>query len=389
MNSRKLTPINFATRILTGTVLFSLSLSAPLFAAGVEGVELTGRIKNEDTITPVQSDMAMAVSMAGTEAWLSFCEDGEREALMEQYNELENQAAMRLAEVGTPVTYSQLDDVRDRLNEQLDALEGKCDEVEPGAQYQNFKITYAYCRMLMDQNPNLLDIQVPAGGDGQMLAIGGNEGIRVNLKQAIATTEEKATGKGWSTNIQWTSGPGTSKEIAGYSASQYSFNYHSGMGEGEGLAGMASMMAAAGGADMAQYMQGAQSGNMMEMMAGMISTTNEGSGFFSQSAPGIDIVQSFYNNFATNVDTGTGFSTFFSGQLENLVLMLAKGMPLEMNQTVSSKVMGRIVASGRSLMEVFDVHTVALPSDWCTRDFTPAGVTITDVDEQIEQVLSQ
>jgi hypothetical protein len=161
------------------------------------------------------------------------------------------------------------------------------------------------------------------------------------------------------------------------------------MGEGEGLAGMASMMAAAGGADMAQYMQGAQSGNVMEMMAGMISTSNEGTGYFSQSAPGVDVVQSFYNNFATNVDTGTGFSSFISGQLENLVLMLAKGMPLEMNQTVSSKVMGRTVASGKTLMEVFKVKTVTLPSDWCTRDFTPAGVTITDIDEQIEQALSQ
>jgi hypothetical protein len=141
----------------------------------------------------------------------------------------------------------------------------------------------------------------------------------------------------------------------------------------------------------AEYLQQNQNtgeGQASAMMAGMVSTKNQGWGYFSQDVPGIDIVQGFYENFADRVAPSGDLESFFGGMIMSIVGMLEKGVPLELNSKVESKVMGRTMMSGESTSEILAVRLVSLPSDWCTREFVGPDVPIKDLDEEISQALS-
>jgi hypothetical protein len=123
------------------------------------------------------------------------------------------------------------------------------------------------------------------------------------------------------------------------------------------------------------------------MLSGMVSNKVTGWGYFSTAVPGIDIVQSFYRNFAESVSPGGELSSFFGGMLNSSVALLEKGIPLEMHTALETKVLGKTVISGESMSGIYDVKLVNLPDDWCSRSFIDES-NLTDIDAQLQQALS-
>jgi hypothetical protein len=151
---------------------------------------------------------------------------------------------------------------------------------------------------------------------------------------------------------------GSGGSVAGYPTTKYQFSYSGGLGGAAAAPG-----------------------------AGMVSTASSGFSWVSDKVDGIDIVQDFYQTFTREIDSTQGSGSFMSGLISNLVVMLDKGVPLKMDQTVESKVAGMSMASGRTAMEVYQVKRVSLPKDWCEQNFLPPGMPITDGNEQINQAM--
>jgi hypothetical protein len=158
-------------------------------------------------------------------------------------------------------------------------------------------------------------------------------------------------------DINWV-GPADSKQIAGHSASRWDFDYETGLGGGA-MAGLESMG-----------------------MNTTMSTT--GQGYFSSSVPGMDTVQAFFANFASQIDTGQSASSMFGGMLKTMVQMLEKGVPLEMETTVSSNMRGSGGMSMRSAFKATGVQKVTLADDMCSRNLVPDYFAVTDMNEQLE-----
>ena len=88
----------------------------------------------------------------------------------------------------------------------------------------------------------------------------------------------------------------------------------------------------------------------------MVSVDNRGSAWVSDEVAGIDIVRSFYQNFATQIAAGQGEGSFYGGMMRNMVGMLQHGMPLYTKQTTQSRVAGKAMGSGR--------RSTVEPADW-------------------------
>lgn len=237
------------------------------------------------------------------------------------------------------------------------AMNNLCDSDDPFTTAP-FKITYAQCRMTMDSAGQMLDIVIPPGGtEGRMdvADFGTGEAMRINLQRDLAETAA-VIGSGWSNTVEMIP-LGSGGSVAGYPTTKYQFSYSGGLGGG------------------------------IVPGAGMVTTTSSGQSWVSDQVDGIDIVQDFYRTFTSEIDASQGSGSFMSGLISNLVVMLEKGMPMKMEQTVESKVAGMTMVSGKSAMEVYKVKRVTLPDDWCGQDFIPAGMPVQDVNEQINQAM--
>jgi hypothetical protein len=280
----------------------------------------------------------------------------------------------------------------------LDGLEEACaDEPNPKDKKTFGNITYSHCRMLMDMaaTNELLDIKIPeGGGDGTMLAVSGGEAVSVNLTARLEELASNQTGigMGWSSGVAWSGGGQSSNDIIGYPTVPWTYEYTMGGGTGAGSSLALSQSADQGNLSAQQYIQqggGTPAGaSPLSMISGMVSVTNQGSGDFSTAVPGIDIVQSFYTNFANRVAPQGNLGSMFGGMIMNMVALLEKGIPLRMTSTVSSKILGATQVSGQSDHRVYSVELVELPPEWCVLDFTPEGVEVQDIDAQIEQAMA-
>ena len=381
-NCRRFTPLGL---LLTCVAV----LGAQNAFAQLQGVEFTGwgtEMSGQGAINPTQQAL--------TDAFNDYCESNgeDREALEQDLFRLELEARTRLGEEGMGVATDYMPEAQEQVDELLDRLDEECEDDDEGWVFSNFKITYAHCRMLMDSDSDLLDIKIPdSGADGHMLVVSGGEGMRINLTRSMQQVAQHATGQGWSSGIQWQSGPGQTKEIIGYEATSHQYEYTMGIGTGYGAGLSSSQQAAQGGMSTQEYLQqnqGAGQDQASALIAGMVSTKNQGWGYFSQEVPGVDIVQEFYENFANRVAPSGELDSFFGGMIMAMVGMLEKGIPLELNFKVESKVMGRTTVSSESTSDILNARLVSLPSDWCTREFVGPDVPIRDMDEEINQALS-
>lgn len=270
-------------------------------------------------------------------------------------------------EAGSPITFDKLEslpgaptraDLADDLGTVRDEV---CNLEEKPPEVQPFVITYAYCRMAMVTPGQVMDIHLPPEtGTGKMTAADYREGeaMQVTLQRSFDAAAAVA-GSGWSSQVNMTS-PTSGGSRIGYPTTRYAFEYSGGLG-----------------------------GGGMVPFADMVSTETSGTVWVSDAVPGLEIVRSFYENLTAEVSPDQGGMSFFSGLVNNLVGMLRNGLPLEIDQTVSSSVMGRTSISGRSHSIVTGVRVIDFRPEWCSESLIADDIEVRDIDQEMSAAMSQ
>ena len=270
---------------------------------------------------------------------------------------------------------SLMNQVADRLEERLAgggispsdrqrAIDAAVDELCQGDESFNvdaYAMTYAECRMTMDTASILTDIHLPpdeASASMTMSDFYSEESTRVSLDRNLNAATGVAV---WAGNLNWT-GPGESKEIAGYPTTRWDFQYETGMDLGGG----------------------GESGGALAALGLNATISTTGHGYYSTTVPGMNIVNAFFDRFTSQVQASEGGSSMFEGMLNTMVEMIRKGMPLEMDQTITSNMMGGGRGGMRSVIKASGVQTVSLIDDFCTRSLVPDHFTVTDMSGQLE-----
>ena len=234
-----------------------------------------------------------------------------------------------------------------------------CDNPPPTTTTQPFIITYAYCRMAMRTPTHAMDIHIPVGRDGTMSMADHltEEVVRMTMRQNFDATT--ALLGGWGDTIQM-DGPGEAASHIGYPTRKYNFEYSGGFGNGPaGIPGITNT----------------------------IKVKNSGTGWFSAQVPGIDIIRLFYQRMSTDVTPEGSAMSLFGGLINNLVGMLRKGVPLVMDQTTSSSVMGKTMVSGRTQHYITSIKLIDFKPQWCEQTLMPPGYAVTDVDAQLAEAM--
>jgi hypothetical protein len=239
-----------------------------------------------------------------------------------------------------------------------------------------FTVTYAHCRMAMDTLPHSMDIHLPPGlaeGTMSMADHGKREITQLTLKRNIdAVSEFVGTGWGGTINMAATQRSGSH---VGFSTREYRFEQTGGLGV-PGLGATTEADVYSGGVTSPQAL-----GNL-------ISVKNEGTAWIADCVPGINIVKTFYENLSREVQPEQGATSFIAGLINSTVAMLEKGLPLESETTISSRLAGvtKITGSSHTIITGFDV--VPLPPQWCADSLMPEGYAVTDIDQQVAEVMS-
>lgn len=228
-----------------------------------------------------------------------------------------------------------------------------------------FSITYAHCRMAMETLPHSMDIHLPPGlGEGTMSMADHDkrEIVQLTLKRNIEAVADYATGAGWSDGMRITATQRGGSH-AGFSTREYNFESTGGLGNT------------------------AQGGGDASGLAGLVSVKTEGTAWLASCVPGIDIVRTFYEKLTREMEPDGESMSFFGGLIKNSVSMLEKGMPMEAETTISSRLMGVTKISGTSRSVVTGFNVIPLPPQWCEASLMPAGYAVTDIDQQVADVL--
>lgn len=250
-------------------------------------------------------------------------------------------------------------------NQMRGARDAICPVEESSGSDTWFSITYAHCRMAMETLPHSMDIHLPPGlGEGTMSIAdhGEREVMKLTLKRNIEAVADYATGAGWSDGIRMTPTQRGGTH-AGFSTREYNFESTGGLGNT------------------------AQGGGDASGLAGLVSVKSEGTAWLASCVPGIDIVRAFYDKLTREMEPDGESMSFFGGMIQNIVGMLEKGLPMEAETTTSSRVMGVTKVSGTSRSVVTGFDIIPLPPQWCEASLMPAEYAVTDIDQQVAEVL--
>jgi hypothetical protein len=242
--------------------------------------------------------------------------------------------------------------------------EALCDESD-GSYFNHFTITYAYCRMTMDTPTHSMDIHMPPSSAAalmQAVDYSTEEAMQIDLARDMQGTLP-VTGVGWSSGIAM-SPTGDSKEIIGHTTDHYIYQYQAGMG-------------------------GAGTAPGMDIIASSISVQNSGTAWVAPSIEGDSIPRRFYWNLATQVQPAEGMAGYFSGLIMNIVGLLQHGLPLEVESTVASRIAGASVMKADSKSVITSYDLVPMPAGWCARSIVPPNFEVTNVSEQLDEMMAQ
>ncbi|MDH5346118.1 MAG: peptidoglycan-binding protein, partial [Gammaproteobacteria bacterium] len=276
-----------------------------------------------------------------------------------------DQIESSMASAGSPITLSMIESLpgaptRAGIEQDLrTARDELCQQGDQGPHTYPFVITYAHCRMAMATPTHAMEIHLPPeSGTGRMSMADHTtqEIATLTLRPAVASAAT-VTGSGWSDQITMDSA-GLDGSRIGYPVEKFAFEYNAGLG----------------------------GGGTVGMLAGLVSVKNSGTVWVSDDVPGIDIVRAFYENLTREMQIGEGAMSFFGGLVSNLVGMLREGLPLEIDQTVSSGVAGSVSVSGRSHSIITTMLDANYHSGWCSQSLMPSGYAVTDIDQQLSQV---
>lgn len=277
------------------------------------------------------------------------------------------------ARAGAPVTLSQIESMPgvpsrfDIANDLANARDALCTNPDPQTSVQPFTITYSRCEMSM-QTPTHTMVIILEDDDTARMLIADHPAREVLHKELTSHIDRVSeyVGSGWSDGIRMVSQNQTAR-IFGYDTELYRFEYTTGLGDA-GIGAASAADVEAGRID------------SVSRLGNLVSVTTEGSAWVSSNAPGIDIARTFYRNFASRIQPDESTS-FFGGLIQNLVGMLDRGLPIVIEQTISSRVMGRTSVSGRSESHVANIRVVQ--GDMCGGVQIPSDYSVTDVDAQM------
>lgn len=212
-----------------------------------------------------------------------------------------------------------------------------------------YAIMFASCSMLMTDGVHTMRWIVPPDApEAQMIIADAQTGQvitdgNVMLETNLRNTQEFAKGRATSQTVAPASGSKTyeiqleigptgnySKSTETYTGKAYSFEY-----TGElNLPGMEAT--------------GISLGSM----------ESKGTAWLSPDVPGSDVVAKFYDNFKTHVAPAAGSGTLFAAMIEQMADVVAYGMPLETEQTVTTgiaAVNSRMGAGNTSTSKVTEI----------------------------------
>ncbi len=269
-----------------------------------------------------------------------------------------------MVNAGSPIT---LDDIqrmpgaptRSGIEEGLRTARDSLCSGEPAQSVQPFVIAYSSCRMAMVTPRNAMDMHLPPGqaqATMSMADFAERQVVYVDLKRDLDAAAG-VLGSGWTNSVQMTAATDGGERI-GYDTTRYNFEYSGSPGGGGGIGGL---------------------------LGNSISVSNAGQIWVADDVPGVGIVQSFYENLTNEISRDEASTGIFSGMIENMGGMLREGLPLEMDSTVSSTVMGRTSVSGRSHMLVTDIEVVNINPQWCSQSLMPPDYPVVDINQQIQQ----
>jgi hypothetical protein len=239
---------------------------------------------------------------------------------------------------------------RQEIEREARAAQAQLCRGDRGFQLDPSAITYSSCRLTMDQQAILMDMRVPSAESPGAMDVADfwkAEVMRIPLYKS-GSGSAAANASEWKTSVNWT-GPGDSRQLAGYSANRWDFQYTTNMNLGGGGGGMS------------------------------INMSTDGYGYFSRAVPGFELLETFYQRISEGVSIEEGGGSFFGGLMNTWVEVLKRGVPLEMDQTVTSKMGGMNTGgSSRSVLKIFRVELVDLPAGFCTAALTPDYFEVTD-----------
>lgn len=317
-------------RVLVLTT-FALAL-APVAVAADKGLVLIGYSANYLGGMPVGSGGSLKAD--------EFCGQGGVSAMLNAQQAVLDRLAGRIAGFAPPPAGD--------LERAAGAAQKQLCQGDRGFQVDPNVITYSACRLTVDQQAILMDLRVPAGdtpGAMDIVDFWKAEITRIPLYRS-AGGAAAANAAEWDAAVNWT-GPRDARQLAGHSATRWDFQY-------------ATTMAIAG--------------------AGMkINMSTKGYGYFSRNVPGFGILEEFYDRFASGISFEQGGGSFFGGLMSTWVDVLARGVPLEMDQTVtsSSGAMG-MGGSSRSFLKVSSLQLADLPADFCSVALAPDYFEVSD-----------
>lgn len=227
------------------------------------------------------------------------------------------------------------------------ALRAELCQGDGGFDLQPHVITYSACRLTMDQQSIMTDVRIPTADTEGAMDVADfwkAETMRIPLYPADPSATSANTQQ-WAGAMNWT-GPGETRQIGGYPATRWEFQHSTKMAMG----GMS------------------------------VNLTTAGHGYFSKDVPGVELLEEFYQRFATGISFEQGAGSFFGGMMNTWVEVLKRGLPMEMDQTVKSSMGGMGMGGGgnRSVLKVTVLELVNLPDDFCTRALTPDYFEVTD-----------
>ncbi len=299
-------------------------------------------------------------------------------------NDMVNGIEREMTNAGSPVNMYTLEsrggpsryDIEDSMGKARDIM---CDNSTPKAYVSPFVVVYSSCRMAMYTRDNMMAINIEPGDQGIASMVLADHTTRdvmaMNLTRAVTVTAANPIiGGGWSEGIELVS-TGETGLIGNFETEHFTFSSTGGLGNDDGTGALTEAQVEAGAVN-----------NDMGMFGNMISVTTKGDVWIAEDVEGIEIAQSFYENLSSRAYPGEGAS-FFRGLIDSNVSMLRKGMPIRVESETSSKVLGRSMVGGKSESVIHSTMLMDVTSGWCDERPLPEGYTLTDINEQLDQVM--
>ncbi len=266
---------------------------------------------------------------------------------------------------------SMIDLASENLGEAIDEV---CDREDQGEPFtiSPFTMVYASCMMRMESPDGTMAIRIDPDGSDAVMEVtdhASQEGTQFVLLANFTGQIAAVAGTGTSSPINMTP-TGASREIAGYTAEQHTFDYSMSLG-GDGL--------------LEEGLDPAAAAGLGQTLAAMTRLTSNGEVWASRTAPGSDIIRAFYDNLAVVMENAQGIGSFMSGTLRNLYGMVREGMPLEVSQTINAA-MGM---SSYSWTRVESITVRPLEPGECGWTTIPEGYAVSDMNEQMSNIPGQ